>query len=229
LTQSQLEAVMTDEEPRAPVQVGDLAPDFTLPLCNKTGSVSLADFRGRLPLLLVLERGIYCPFCRRHLVLLSGTSDRLREVGVETLAVMAAPADHARLYLRSRPTRFMVAADNDRETHRNYGLPNPPATPELRELMGSVRLNPTGELPSPVPITELNDALNRIDAFSMSDIDRQALHEHMHKAVVIVGQFLIDSEGVVRWRNVECEKDGFEGAGKFPSDDEFLAAARALG
>ena len=50
---------MTTVEPRAPVQPGEPAPDFTLPAANREGTVSLADYRGRSPLLLALFRGLY--------------------------------------------------------------------------------------------------------------------------------------------------------------------------
>jgi peroxiredoxin len=50
---------MTTTERRAPVQPGEAAPDFTLPAANREGSVSLADYRGRSPLLLSLFRGLY--------------------------------------------------------------------------------------------------------------------------------------------------------------------------
>jgi peroxiredoxin len=50
---------MTTVERRPPVQPGEPAPDFTLPAANREGSVSLADYRGRSPLLLALYRGLY--------------------------------------------------------------------------------------------------------------------------------------------------------------------------
>jgi peroxiredoxin len=46
-------------EGRAPVQPGEPAPDFKVPAANREGSVSLADYRGRSPLLLSLFRGVY--------------------------------------------------------------------------------------------------------------------------------------------------------------------------
>jgi peroxiredoxin len=219
---------MANVEQSPPVQVGDPAPDFTLPACNRDGMVALADFRGKAPLLLVLDRGLYCPFCRRHLVQLGATCEKLREVGVETLAVTAAPAERARLYLRMRPTRVPVAADPERASHRAYGLPSLAVTPELVQMLREVKIDPLGELPVPVPVAELNQAYNRLDQFEMTDADQEGLHRHMTQAVEIVGQFLVDPDGVVRWRNVECERDGMDGAGKFPSDEELLAAARSL-
>ena len=50
---------MTTGERRPPVQPGERAPDFTLPAANREGTVSLADYRGRSPLLLALYRGLY--------------------------------------------------------------------------------------------------------------------------------------------------------------------------
>jgi peroxiredoxin len=50
---------MTTDEQRPPVQPGEPAPDFTLPAANREGTVSLADYRGRSPLLLALFRGLY--------------------------------------------------------------------------------------------------------------------------------------------------------------------------
>jgi len=50
---------MTTGERRPPVQPGEPAPDFMLPAANREGTVSLADYRGRSPLLLALFRGLY--------------------------------------------------------------------------------------------------------------------------------------------------------------------------
>ena len=50
---------MTTGERRPPVQPGEPAPDFTVPAANREGTVSLADYRGRGPVLLALYRGLY--------------------------------------------------------------------------------------------------------------------------------------------------------------------------
>jgi peroxiredoxin len=44
---------------RPPVQPGEPAPQFALPAAYGEGSVSLADYRGRSPVLLALFRGLY--------------------------------------------------------------------------------------------------------------------------------------------------------------------------
>lgn len=41
------------------VQPGEAAPDFAVPAVHREGTVSLADYRDRSPLLLALYRGLY--------------------------------------------------------------------------------------------------------------------------------------------------------------------------
>ena len=72
---------MATAEPR-PVQPGEPAPNFTLPAVEGEGLVSLADYRGRSPVLVALERGLYCPFCRRHLAQLGAVRERRQAHGV---------------------------------------------------------------------------------------------------------------------------------------------------
>ncbi len=50
---------MATVEMRPPIQPGESAPDFTLPALHQDGVVSLADYRGRSPVLLAIFRGLY--------------------------------------------------------------------------------------------------------------------------------------------------------------------------
>ena len=61
---------------QTPVQSGDRAPDFVVPAVHDDRTISLADYRGKTPLLLGLFPGLYCPFCRRALAQMATTSDR---------------------------------------------------------------------------------------------------------------------------------------------------------
>src|ERR687888_175621 len=101
---------MTTSE-RPPIGPNQPAPNFTLPAVGHEGNVSLADYRGKSPVLLAMFRGLYCPFCRRAIAQLGATSDKLKSVGVETLAIVATSPENARLYFRFRPTRAPLAAD----------------------------------------------------------------------------------------------------------------------
>jgi peroxiredoxin len=50
---------MATEGRRQPLQPGERASDFTLPAADREGTVSLAEYRGRGPVLLALFRGLY--------------------------------------------------------------------------------------------------------------------------------------------------------------------------
>ena len=134
-----------------PLRPGDRAPDFALFSVQEGRTVSLADYRGRSALLLGLFTGLYCPFCRRALVQMSDSSEKLKPLGIESLAVVSTDLENARLYFKFRPMRLPLAADPDLSTHRSYGVPRIEITPEVRQALAEVRINPTGELPQPLP------------------------------------------------------------------------------
>ena len=216
---------MTTPEARPPVAPGEPAPDFTLPAVDRNETVSLADYRGRSSVFLALMIGLWCPFCRRQIAQLGGTEGKLKALGVESLAVVATPPENARLYFKFRPTRLRLASDPELFTHHAYGLPKPAATPELMEALGSIRINPTGELPEPLPIVEAATAIGRMDGYSETQTDQADMARQWPQ---LKGQFLIDRDGIVRWANIECAKEGLAGIGKFPPEETLLSAARAL-
>ena len=209
---------------RTPLVPGDRAPDFTLPAADREGTVSLADYRGRAPLLLGLFRGMYCPFCRRAIACMGRAWQPLRREGVEALAIVATTPENARLYFRFRPPSLPVAADPEFITHRLYGV-EALRRSDIEEDFRTVRVNPSGELPAPLPVREASAALSSLDGFEPTPTDREdAARPHLQ----LLGQFLVDREGTIRWTNIECAREGVAGIGKFPTVDELLAAVRAL-
>jgi peroxiredoxin len=220
--------------PRRSVGPGDRAPAFSLPTVNREGTVALTDYHDR-PLLLGLYRGLHCPFCRRHLAQLDLTREKLTALGVETLAVVNTPVSAARLYFKYRPTRVLLASDPESATHRSYKLampaivesaPGRDAWPtEIRlEDWQSERINPTGDLPEALPPFDALAALNARDGYELTDADQQVI---ARVGTQLVGNFLIDADGVVRWTFRE-EDAGPGGVGRFPREDDILAAARAV-
>lgn len=207
------------------VQHGDPAPEFTVPAVHEDRLISLADYRGRTPLLLGLFPGLYCPFCRRAIASLSSASDRLRPLGIDTLAVVATEVENARLYFQYRPTRLTVGADPQLTTHRSYGVPKPEPTPELMAAMENIHINPTGELPHPMPVPAAAEALTKLDGYQFTATDLRDMEATFPQ---LEGQFLIDIDGYVRWANIECGKEGPAGIGRFPTQDELLDAARLV-
>ena len=216
---------MSTQPNRAPVTPGDAAPDFSLPAIHRDGTVSLADYTGRSALLLVLFRGLYCPFCRRAVAQFSAMHDKLRQAGVEPLAVVATDADNARLYFRLRPAKIALAADPACSIHHAYGLPSMVMDEQLVQALAAVKINPTGELPQAMNVFEAGPILNQMDGYSPNDTDQRDM---VRQGAQIKGQFLLDRHGVVRWSNIECANDGPAGFGRFPTEDELLGALRVL-
>lgn len=216
---------MTIAECRPPVSPGEPAPAFTLPVVDRDETVSLADYRGRSPLFLALFIGLWCPFCRRSIAQMGAIDDKLKALGVATLGIVATRPENARLYFKFRPSRLRLAADPDLSTHRAFGLPRPTPTPELMKEMESVRINPTGEFPEPLPIPQAAMAMAQRDGYTENETDKLDMGRQWPQ---LKGQFLIDRNGIVRWTNIECAREGFAGIGKFPTPEEILTAARAL-
>lgn len=216
------------------LEPGDLAPGFRLPSISREGTIGLEDYRGRSAVLLGLYRGLHCPFCRRQVVQLGTTQEKLRELGVETVAVVNTPVDRARLYFAYRPARVPLVADAEAATHRAYGVPafdfvddegdsRWPARVTMREFQ-SARINPTGEMASALNGFEANAALNRKDGFELTEVDEQIMARH---GTQLAAHFLIDRQGVIRWVQAEAV-ERIADIGKFPGDEEIVAAARAL-
>ena len=155
---------------------------------------------------------------------LGQTADKLRELGVETVGVVATPADRARLYFRYRPPRYLVGADPDLTSHRAFGLPRTEVTEEIQQIVGVRVEGLAREVGLTAPPGGGWAALDRADGIDPTE--HQADFQR-HQAQFI-GQFLINRDGVIHWANVECERDGLEGLDNFPTDDELLAAVRSL-
>ncbi len=111
---------------RRPLQPEELAPAFALPAANLEGMISFDSLRGR-PFLIGFYRGLHCPFCRRQVLQLGSVEPPLRAMGVETLAVINTPLDHASAV-------FPVPADAGHASLRS-GLPY---TPSLRRAASRV-------------------------------------------------------------------------------------------
>lgn len=221
--------------PHLTVRIGDRAPDFAVPGVNEDGIIALDDYRGRQALLLGLYRGLHCPFCRRHLAQLNVVRGKLEPLGVATVAIVNTPRERARLYFRNDRSGVRIGADPDRYVHHAYAVPKIElVTAEARtapwprqitiDEFLSHRIDPTGEMPAPMNPLESNDVLNAQDGFQMTEEDEQIRARH---GTQLVGLFLIDRAGVVRWRYVEAEATPAD-IGRIPGLPEIVAAAQRL-
>ena len=98
-------------------------------------------------------------------------------------------------------------------------------SPEIWGAVESASSDLARDLRLPVPEGSAHEAIDRLDGYETTDGDQADLQRHQAQ---FTAQFLVDRDGIVRWANVECARDGLAGIDKFPTDEEILAAARAL-
>jgi len=217
-----------------PLQAGDRAPDFELPAVNREGTVSLADYRGKSPVFVVLVRGLHCAFCRRHLAKLTATQEKLARDGVATVAVVNTQPERARQYFQYRPTRVLLATDPEAQTHHAFGLPAFEVLPDStdpRELHWPQRYSfaelmktslDLDGLPGPITLVDANAALDTKEDFEPRPADEESAVKHGSQ---LAGQFIIDTDGTIRWTFIEALETPHL-IGYWPSDEEIVAAAR---
>jgi len=224
---------MSDRIDIGPLQPGERAPNFVLDAVTRDGKIALDDFRGEKPVLVGLYRGLHCPFCRRHIAALSQLTPALNEKGIESLTVVNTPADRARLYFRYHPMPALVAAsDPERVSHQAFGLPNlqftetETAWPNKLSMSEakSMRVELPGTLPQPMDPFAALDYLNKKDEFEITQADQQMIATGVGQ---LVGQFLLDRNGVVRWTFTEAAEGGRYMFGA-PTELELMSAASQL-
>jgi len=222
-------------QPDRTLQPGDVAPNVVLDTITRQGKVAVDDYRGRTPVLIGIFRGLHCPYCRRHIAALTQLEPALREKGIDMLTVVNTPIDRARLYFRYRPApHFLAAADPERASHRAFGLPNLEFTENesdwphkvaMSQLM-SMKVNVTGELPEPLDPISAMEALNKADGYEITDADKQMQTTGMGQ---LIGEFLLDREGVIRWSFTEVPDGGKNLFGAPTPQDVMSAAAHVAG
>ncbi|OWO94811.1 peroxiredoxin [Rhizobium esperanzae] len=213
-----------------PLQPGDRAPNVVLDAISREGKIALDDFRGRSPLLIGLFRGLHCPFCRRHVSAMAQLNLALKEKGIECLAVVKTPVERARLYFRYHPLPNLISAsDPDGASHRAFGLPIIELTENETEwphklgmdAVMTMRIDLPGELPVPMNPAAAGDFLEKKDPYEMTAADQQIMIAgHMP----LIGEFLLDREGTVRWSFTEAEEGG-QNLCRAPSPEELMSAA----
>ncbi|AZO57603.1 MAG: AhpC/TSA family protein [Mesorhizobium sp.] len=197
-----------------PLQPGDRAPNVVLDAITQEGKIALDDFRGQRPVLVGLFRGLHCAFCRRHIAAQARLDPELREKGVESLTVVNTPIERARLYFRYHPMpNLLAASDPERASHRAFGLPNLEFTQDETNWPYKVsmaaaqdlRINMPGEFPGPVSAIVAGELLNKKDNYEVTEADEQMMATGHGQ---LIGQFLLDRQGIVRWSFTEVPEGG---------------------
>jgi peroxiredoxin len=212
-----------------PLQPGDRAPNVVLDAITQEGKIALDDFRGQKPVLVGLFRGLHCPFCRRHIAAQARLDPELRQKGVESLTVVNTPIERARLYFRYHPMpELLAAADPERASHRAFGLPNLeftenetswPHKVSMAEV-ANMRIDFPGELPGPMDPMAASELLDKKDDYEITEADQQMIATGHGQ---LVGQFLLDRQGIVRWSFTEVPEGGRYMFGA-PNPEELMSA-----
>src|SRR5207253_2958562 len=106
----------------------------------------------------------------------------------------------------------------DLTTHRAYGLPGMPLTPELGQMVETAALAYAREHGIPAKAGYAFGDLNAVDGYQPTKDDDADAARHQAQ---FIGQFLVDRDGVVRWVNIE------RAPGEFPSESDLLATVRS--
>ncbi|TPI71821.1 MULTISPECIES: redoxin domain-containing protein [unclassified Mesorhizobium] len=212
-----------------PLQPGDRAPNVVLDAITQEGKIALDDFRGQKPVLVGLFRGLHCAFCRRHIAAQARLDPELREKGVESLTVVNTPIERARLYFRYHPMpNLLAASDPERASHRAFGLPNLEFTQDETNWPYKVsmtaakdmRVDIPGELPAPMDPFAASEFLDKKDHYEVTEADEQMMATGHGQ---LIGQFLLDRQGVVRWSFTEVPEGGRYMFGA-PNPQELMSA-----
>jgi peroxiredoxin len=177
---------------------GDRAPDFTLPAADVDGTVALGDYRRAGPVLLVMLRGLYCPFCRRHISLLRPPCVALRAAGIALVGVVIGSPERTRQYFAHFPPCFPIAAAPDRALHRAYGLPETIRNPDGRAVVERKAAAVLAELGMDARPGEAAAVFAAWDGFEMTAEDNAEWQRPLQTAAY----FLIGRDGVIRWTEV---------------------------
>ncbi|MBY2924991.1 peroxiredoxin-like family protein [Rhizobium leguminosarum] len=221
---------MQENHAARPLQPGDRAPNVVLDAITRQGKVAIDDFRGQKPVLVGLFRGLHCPFCRRQIAAMAELTDALQEKGIDSLTIVNTPIDRARLYFRYHPLpNLLAASDPERVSHRAFGLPNLQFTEDENEwprkvsmnMVMSMRIDMPGELPAPMDPMAASEFLDKADGYEITEDDKQMIATGHGQ---LVGEFLLDRDGVVRWCFTEVEEDGRHMFGG-PAPWEVMSAA----
>jgi peroxiredoxin len=101
--------------------VGDAAPDFTLPSATG-GSLRLQDQLARGPVVLAFYRGGWCPYCNLQLRAYQRELTRIRELNASLLAISPQTPDTSLDTAQKNTLAFDVVSDVGSHVARAYGL-----------------------------------------------------------------------------------------------------------
>lgn len=160
--------------PEPGLEVGSLAPDFTLP--DAMGNrVRLHDLLAQGPIVLIFYRGAWCPYCNLQLQALKSSLPHFQRYGAQLVAVTPQVPDRSRGQIEKDAYPFPILSDLDNRVMQAYNLYFE-VPEELRALyledfeLDIADYNGPGRYGLPVPGTFVIDRLGVIRA-AFADTD----------------------------------------------------------
>ena len=101
--------------------VGTPAPHFRLASAQGP-EVALTDYCSQRHVILWFSKGLFCPFCRRHMAQLRLGYPEIQQRGGELLQVTHNTPEEARLYFQQYDLHMPYLCDAERVVHELYGI-----------------------------------------------------------------------------------------------------------
>ncbi len=159
--------------PNPGIQVGQKAPDFTLP--NAFGKkISLSDQLKKGPVILSFYRGSWCPYCNLELQMLQQSIPAFDQYGARLIAITPQNPDASKKQLEEDELLFEVLSDLDNSIIKSYRLyfEIPEYLQTIYQQFGIdlAQTNASGTWSLPVPATFVIDQ-NRVVRAAFADSD----------------------------------------------------------
>ncbi|MBK1832751.1 peroxiredoxin-like family protein [Roseibacillus ishigakijimensis] len=103
------------------LNVGDQAPDFTLP--NAVGKeVTLSELLKDGPVILTWYRGSWCPYCNLTLINYQENLDKIKEAGAQFVAISPEQPDQSLPTKEKHELAFQVLSDTNNQVAKDFNI-----------------------------------------------------------------------------------------------------------
>lgn len=147
------------------LQVGDPAPDFTLP-ATLQDTVSLSQYRGRVNVVLAFYPFDWSPVCSLQLPGIQADLPQFQELNAQVLGISVDSRHSHKAFAEHLGLEFPLLSDYDKQVCQAYGVLRPNGSAEralfVVDRLGVIRyahVSPIGEAPDNKPVL---DALRKL-------------------------------------------------------------------
>jgi peroxiredoxin len=102
------------------VEIGQKAPDFTLP--SDRGDITLSRYQGKTNVVLAFYPGDFSPVCTNEMQCFADDWAKFRELGAEILGVSTDPIEKHIEFSKKLGLEFPLLSDRNKEVSQLYGV-----------------------------------------------------------------------------------------------------------